>query len=967
MDVASLRAERAHSADVQSALIPLILVETVLVAAYLLTNVAIRDAQTAHLREAAVVDLKAATAQEALLISQRLQGVAELTLLFGRQITEALGREDFLDDPGERSRLAHTESGVLYSTTDEGRAASFYSNLTPPGQQDMDRVLRLAQLDGLMRSIQEGNPLTAAVYFNTHDSYNRIWPWFYTPDQYPHDMDIPQYNFYYLADTQHNPGRQVVWTDMYLDPAGLGWMMSALYPVYRGDFLEGVAGIDITVGTILEEIAEVEVPWQGYAMLVSGELNIMALPPAGEEDLGLTELTLHSYDEAIREEIFKPEDFNLSRREDTTALAALLSAQPSGVKPIMLGGEPKLAAWSQVPETGWKLVTVVAESDVFAQTNRLAEHFQRIGYLLIAGLVLFYLLFFAAMSIRSRQLSRQLQEPMVGVGRMLASIGGGNWYPRSEPTPIVELEEMSTTTRQVGLQLAAMEQERQEARRHLERVLESTTESLWEVDVALQEIRFQGRLPEKLGLPSSLLPLREFFQRIHPEDLPLARSSLLPRHTEGRLEAEYRLRDNNGAYHWVLGRGRVEAEEGETGRPLRLAGTHVDIGAIKATQDALRSASLQAQAANVAKSSFLSSMSHELRTPLNIIQGFAQLMDLDLEGEVKRERLVNQTREILKATDHLCLLVDDVLDFARIESERPEVILEPVDAWHLMRECVQQVRPDIDQAGLRLELEDPMVPVMVMAEPRRLRQVVLNLLSNAIKYNRSGGSIGLDCLRIDDCWQLRVRDTGRGISRAHQKQLFKPFQRLGHENSAIKGTGIGLALSRELVGLMQGDIGCHTEENVGSCFWIALPCAAGKVADTPLPPDRSDGLLDVVYVEDDRSSQILVEHALTDLARVTLIDNGLEALHRLIERPPQLLLLDLDLPDMQGDRLLRSLRGSARTRDLPVIIISAGVTPAHRERVAELDVAMYLTKPLQIQDLREALRYFSKLQRTERT
>jgi len=222
-------------------------------------------------------------------------------------------------------------------------------------------------------------------------------------------------------------------------------------------------------------------------------------------------------------------------------------------------------------------------------------------------------------------------------------------------------------------------------------------------------------------------------------------------------------------------------------------------------------------------------------------------------------------------------------------------------------------------------------------------------------------------LRIDDCWQLRVRDTGRGISRAHQKQLFKPFQRLGHENSAIKGTGIGLALSRELVGLMQGDIGCHTEENVGSCFWIALPCAAGKVADTPLPPDRSDGLLDVVYVEDDRSSQILVEHALTDLARVTLIDNGLEALHRLIERPPQLLLLDLDLPDMQGDRLLRSLRGSARTRDLPVIIISAGVTPAHRERVAELDVAMYLTKPLQIQDLREALRYFSKLQRTERT
>ncbi|WP_304639176.1 hybrid sensor histidine kinase/response regulator [Pseudomonas sp.] len=954
-------------AFLQSALIPLILVETVLVAAYLLTNVAIRDAQTAHLREAAVVDLKAVTAQEALLISQRLQGVAELTSLFGRQTSEMLSRENFLDDPAERASLARTESGVLYSTADSGRAASFYSNVTPPEKQDMDRVLRLAQLDGLMRSIEEGNPLVSAVYFNTHDSYNRIWPWFHTPDQYPHDMDIPHYNFYYLADMQHNPGRQVVWTDMYLDPAGLGWMMSALYPVYRGDFLEGVAGIDITVSTILEEIAEVQVPWQGYAMLVSDELNIMALPPAGEADLGLTELTRHSYDEAIREEIFKPEDFNLSRRDDTTALASLLSAQPAGVKPIMLGGEPKLAAWSQVPETGWKLVTVVAESDVFAQTNRLAAHFQRIGYLLIAGLVLFYLLFFAAMSIRSRQLSRQLEKPMTGVGRMLTSIGSGNWFPPSETTPITELEEMAVTTRQVGTQLAALEQARQEARRHLERVLESTTESLWEVNVSLQEIRFQGRLPGQLGLPSSRLPLGEFFQRIHPEDLPLARSSLLPRHTEGRLEAEYRLRDAVGAYHWVLGRGRVEVEEPETGRPLRLAGTHVDISAIKATQEALRSASLQAQAANVAKSSFLSSMSHELRTPLNIIQGFAQLMDLDLQGEVKRDRLAHQVREILKATDHLCLLVDDVLEFARIESERPEIILEPVDAWHLMRECAQQVQPDLDQAGLRLELEDPMVPVMVMAEPRRLKQVLLNLLSNAIKYNRPGGSVGLDCIRIDDRWHLRVRDSGRGISRAHQKQLFKPFQRLGHENSAIKGTGIGLALSRQLVGLMQGDIGCHTEEDVGSCFWIALPVAVVRATEPLRYAEPRENLLDVVYVEDDRSSQILVEHALTDLARVTLIDNGLEALHQLIERPPQVLLLDLDLPDMQGDRLLRSLRGSARTRDLPVIIITAGVTPADRERVAELDVAMYLTKPLQIQDLRDALRYFSKLQRAERT
>ncbi len=579
---------------------------------------------------------------------------------------------------------------------------------------------------------------------------------------------------------------------------------------------------------------------------------------------------------------------------------------------------------------------------------------------------MFYLLFFAAMSLRSHQLSAQLQRPMAGVRRMLDSIGSGQWYPPSEATPILELEEMAATTRNVGLQLAEMERARRQVQSHLERVLESTTESLWEVDVLAQQVSFQGRLPVRLGLPGNRLALQEFFQRVHPDDLPAARSSLLPRHPGERLEAEYRLRDAAGGYHWLLCRGRVEAADLENGRPLCLTGTHVDISAIKATQEALRSASRQAQAANVAKSSFLSSMSHELRTPLNIIQGFAQLMEFDLEREVKRERLAHQTREILKATEHLCLLVDDVLDFARIESERPEVTLEPVDAWHLMRECAQQIAPEIDQANLRLELDDPQCPVMVMAEPRRLRQVLLNLLSNAVKYNRPGGTIGLDCAQHDGRWHLRVRDTGRGISRSYQKLLFSPFQRLGHENSAIKGTGIGLALSRELVGLMNGDIGCHSEENVGSSFWIALPRASVRAAESRA--EWADGLvsplLDVVYVEDDRSSQILVEHALADMARVTIIDNGLTALHRITERPPQVLLLDLDLPDMQGDRLLRSLRGSARTRDLPVVIISAGATPADRDRVAELDVALYLTKPLQIRDLRDALVYLAKLQPT---
>ena len=268
-------------AFVQSALIPLILVESVLIAVYLLSNQAIRDAQIEHLQETAVKDLASAALREAQIIDGRLRSIESLVQVYRDGALKALLDTRFQADELERQRHAVTYSGVFYIRSDDGRAASFYANSTPLAQQDHAKVMRLSQLDPLMRSILQASPLVAALYFNTWDSYNRIYPWFDTPAQYPHYMVIPDYNFYYLADAKHNPERKVIWTEVYLDPAGLGWMMSAIAPVYREDFLEGVVGLDVTVGQILGEIAELNVPWHGYAMLVSHDHNIMALPKAG--------------------------------------------------------------------------------------------------------------------------------------------------------------------------------------------------------------------------------------------------------------------------------------------------------------------------------------------------------------------------------------------------------------------------------------------------------------------------------------------------------------------------------------------------------------------------------------------------------------------------------------------------------------------------------------------------------------
>ncbi|MDH2247835.1 ATP-binding protein [Pseudomonas sp. GD03855] len=807
-------------AFVRSALIPLVLVEAGLIAIYLLTNSAIRDAQIEHLRETALNDLQASASLESRLISEQLEQVASLTELYRNLTAQAL----LGDAPVAPPELALSADGVRYSPENNGGAAVFYSGATPAEHHDLEKIARLRQLEPLMKEIEARNPLIASLYFNSWDSFNHIYPWFFTLDQYPADMDIPKYNFYYLADAGHNPERGVVWTDVYLDPAGHGWMMSAIAPVYRDDFLEGVVGIDITVSGILEQIGQLQVPWGGYAMLVSDDLTIMALPEPGETDFGLAELTNHSYLDAIRSEMFKPEDFRLDRRPETAELAAAISGAASGVQQVMLGGRPQLVAWTTVAQTGWHLLTVVDEAAVFRQTNALAGRYQQIGYLLIAGLVLFYIGFFAVMWLRARQLSGALLTPIAGISRMLGEIGVGRWRPEPTHAQILELDEMSRHTQEIGSRLAYSESERWEAQRRLELVLESATESLWEYDMPNHMLRMRGSMVTRFGLPSGQLSDTEFRQRIHPDDLAptLAQLERVSLGLQQRYEAKYRFADTQGHYHWLLSRGRVLEQDPDTGVARVLAGTHVDIDALMRVEEELRAATLQAQATSEAKGRLLSGISHELRTPLNAILGFAQLMRMDCDDESQSEA-AEYLDEILLASRHLNQLLGEILEWSSVQNEPAQLELQPVEVCSLMRECAELVSLEVQQRGLQLDLLLPDERLLVLAEPRRLRQVVLNLLSNAMKYNVPNGHISLRVETSPGHVRLLVEDTGLGIDPEQQAQVFEPFQRLGRENSMIQGTGIGLSLCLEFARLMNGHMGLHSEPGVGSRFWIELP------------------------------------------------------------------------------------------------------------------------------------------------
>ncbi|EOC1776483.1 sensor histidine kinase [Vibrio fluvialis] len=432
---------------VKTGIIPLILVESVLIAVYLLSNHFISADNMSYINRQVNTELERSSKRETEIIGEKLKNIASLTALYSHE-TERVFASPVSEIDTEKANIQLSDSGVLYSLRDEGGAASYYSGLTKNKQ--MEKVYQLATLDPLMKQIKENNDLVAAVYFNSWDSYNRIYPWFSTLEQYPPDMNIPDYNFYYLATYPHNPQKKAVWTDVYIDPAGQGWMASSIAPVYFRGFLEGVVGLDITVSAIVESIQNLAVPWNGYAVLASNTGNIMALPPQGERDFGVKELTDHNYQQAISEEVFKPEQFNLHKRPDTAVLSQQLSHQEHGITQMTLGGENKLVAWATIPETKWQLLMIVDESKMFAESRLLETKYQNIGYVLILGLIGFYSLFLIFIWLSSKKMSQAIAQPLAKIQDMVHKVSIGDFNVSHGGYRLKELDETANSVMLMG-------------------------------------------------------------------------------------------------------------------------------------------------------------------------------------------------------------------------------------------------------------------------------------------------------------------------------------------------------------------------------------------------------------------------------------------------------------------------------------------------------------------------------------
>jgi PAS domain S-box-containing protein len=390
----------------------------------------------------------------------------------------------------------------------------------------------------------------------------------------------------------------------------------------------------------------------------------------------------------------------------------------------------------------------------------------------------------------------------------------------------------------------------------------------------------------------------------------------------------------------------------ERGRPRYLLGISEDITELKTTQEKLLEAKEEAERANRAKDAFLSRTSHELRTPLNAILGFAQLLEMDDLSEEQKE----SARRILTAGRHLMSFVDETLDISRIESGTLTLSLEPVEVSAVVRESLDLIRPLADERGVTLQPQQD-GGFHVMADRRRLEQVVVNLLSNAVKFNREEGEVRVTWeLCPDERVRLHVEDQGPGIPADQMDRVFAPFDRLGAERLGVQGTGLGLTLSQGLMEAMGGAIDVESVIGRGSVFTVSLasaeapgsPHVEGEMRLTG--SERAAGNRTILHIEDNPANLKLVERILERLPGASLLSAmqahlGLELARK---HRPDLILLDLHLPDMSGVDALRALRGDPTTSDIPVVVLSADAVPGTARGLLDAGATDYVTKPFDV-------------------
>lgn len=443
----------------RSALIPILTIELLLVLIYFGVNTYTSRQTELTLRGDVTAVMPELVRKQADIVDQTFERVASETAHFARENERLFARPGDYRVAGEPPRFAVAPTGALYQVNRSSYTSLYYTHAArlKPGQLEKARFT--AALDPLYRHLVQDVPNVVAAYLNTPDDMNRIYPFIHEVyRQYPADLRMREYNFFYLADEKHDPLRKPVWTGAYLDPAGQGWMVSCVAPVYASGRLQGVTGLDVTIDNIAKNILSQRFPWGGSAFLADGSGMILAMSPTAEGILGLKELKRHVYKEALRREKLKPENFNVLKNPDRSIAQAFSRAYASRETVeefTTAGGERLFAVQHEISGTGWRLFVLIKTSEVLKSVDALARLSNRIGLALIALMLLFYVFFFLYLRRRAALMSAEIARPVSGIAAAAQALGDGAVRTEIPISGITELDGLAAAFARMSEQLEA--------------------------------------------------------------------------------------------------------------------------------------------------------------------------------------------------------------------------------------------------------------------------------------------------------------------------------------------------------------------------------------------------------------------------------------------------------------------------------------------------------------------------------
>jgi len=551
------------------------------------------------------------------------------------------------------------------------------------------------------------------------------------------------------------------------------------------------------------------------------------------------------------------------------------------------------------------------------------------------------------------------------------------------PTAVLEVSRDITESKRAERQLRESEQ-----RYHL--VLKGAGLGTWDWNMQTDEAQFNTRWAEMKGYSlDEIKPhLNSWKNLVHPDDLPGV-YEILNAHLEGKTpfyEAEFRMRHKSGDWLWILDKGKV-VERDKDGKPIRAAGTHLDITERKRAEQELKQLNRQLEAsveranlmtqeavmADLAKSQFLANMSHEIRTPMNAIIGFSEVLSEEELAE-EQKHYVDIIRE---SAENLLQLVNDILDFSKMEAGKLSIEIIDCPLEHLFAVVESLMRPSAIEKGLEFGIRQcGQLPANIRTDPVRLRQCLINLINNAIKFTEKGHvCVSVSRQEIDNQPYIRfdVEDTGIGIAADKQKEIFNVFtQTDSTDTRKYGGTGLGLAITKQLTQLLNGRITLTSEKGKGSVFSLIVPAGVDvesqpaykgyRLADElkQEPPDahqqhKFSGT--VLVAEDSLSNQVLIRLLLERLdLEVTIAADGKEAVDKALSQPFDLIFMDMQMPNMNGYSAAKKLRKNGITT--PIVALTAHAMKGDRQKCIFVGCNDYLPKPINRKDLLRTIRKY---------